>query len=212
MVLESNLFLAFIAVSSGIILFPGPNVLLIVSHTINQGTKRGLVTVAGTSSAMAIQLAIATLGMTSAMIVLSAWFEWLRWCGVAYLIYIGVQQWRFASVDESSALAAPPPTKAVYWRGFFVSLTNPKTILFFAAFLPQFVNPARPALAQMALLSATFLCLATLLDSLYAVFAGQILEKLADPRRIRLRNRLSGSLFIGAGLALALIRRVSSED
>lgn len=205
--MECHLFFTFVAVSAGLILIPGPNVLLIVSNSVKHGPRRGLATVAGTSSAMIIQLSIVALGTASAMIALSEWFEWLRWCGVTYLIYLGVQQWRFASVEDSESGAEAPSAEGVYWQGFFVSLTNPKTILFFAAFLPQFVDPLQPATPQVAILSATFLALATLLDSSFALLAGRVRGKLANPGRVQFRNRLSGSLLISAGIGLALTRR-----
>ena len=95
----------------------------------------------------------------------------------------------------------------MFWQGVLVSATNPKTLLFYAAFFPQFLDPSRPPGPQLLLLCATFLIVATVLDGAYAIFAGQLRPWLRDRRRARLRNRLTGSCLIAAALGLALARR-----
>ncbi len=164
-------------------------------------------TVAGTSSALTIQMAVVALGMTSLLHLASTWFEWLRWAGVAYLVWLGVQRWRADVAAGEDASAQAVSTKLLYWQGFLVALANPKTLFFFAAFFPQFVDPGNPAAPQLVLLSATFLALATLLDGGYAILGGRGRGFLGDARRARLRNRLAGSFLVGAGLGLALVRR-----
>lgn len=198
-----NLYLAFVLASTILILIPGPNVAVIVGTSIRHGTRSGLITVAGTSAAQAIQVAVTVLGMTALLILLSQWFEWLRWAGVAYLVYLGVRQWRAApdNVEQPSAPAAPP----LMWRGFVVSLSNPKTMLFHAAFLPQFIDAAGDPAAQLALLAVTFVVIAAVLDSVWALLAGHVRGVFNVSGM--LLNRLSGSLFIGAGIGLALVRR-----
>jgi threonine/homoserine/homoserine lactone efflux protein len=145
--------------------------------------------------------------MTSLIAVLAAWFEWLRWAGVVYLVYLGIQQWRALPVALEDVDPAAVAGRTLFWRGFLVSATNPKTLLFYAAFLPQFVDPAQAPLPQLLLMSATFLALATLLDGGYVLLAGRLRQLFRGRRRARLRNRLTGSLLIGAGLGLALARR-----
>ena len=202
-----ELYLGFVLASTVLILIPGPNVTLLVAHSIGFGARRSLSTLAGTSSAIAIQLAITVLGMTSVMLVLAAWFEWLRWAGVLYLVYLGVQQWRAVPVALEDLDARAIPARALFWQGFVVSATNPKTLLFYAAFFPQFVDPVSPLMAQLVLLSATFLILATVLDGAYVLLAGRLRRLFRGHARARLRNRLTGSLLIGAGVGLALARR-----
>jgi threonine/homoserine/homoserine lactone efflux protein len=202
-----DLYITFVLIATGMILIPGPNVLLIVSNSIAHGSRSGLRTVFGTSSAMVIQLAVTTLGMTSLMVVLSESFQWLRWIGVAYLVWLGVQQWRCPPKNSADHLVASSSPRRAYWQGFTVSMTNPKTLLFFGAFLPQFVDPALPALPQMAALSVSFVILATTFDSAYALVGGRFRGSLEDPQRIRFRKRVTGSLLIGAGIGLALARR-----
>jgi threonine/homoserine/homoserine lactone efflux protein len=203
--IDTQLYLAFVAATVILILIPGPNVALIVANSVAYGTRFGLLTVAGTSSAMVIQLALTALGMTTVLGVLADWFEWIRWIGVAYLAYLGVQQWRTQPTDLTTIRPQPKSVRAIYSRGLLVSLTNPKTLLFYGAFLPQFITASRPVEPQIALLSATFLVLAIVLDGLWALLAGHARSFLAT--RGRLRNRLSGSLLIGAGIGLALARR-----
>lgn len=202
-----ELYLAFVLASAVLILVPGPNVTLLVATSLAYGARRALATLAGTSAAIALQLLITALGMTSLMALLASGFEWLRWAGVAYLIWLGIRQWRAAPVALEDVDPQAVPARTLFWHGFLVSATNPKTWLFYAAFFPQFVAPASPAGPQLALLCATFLMLATLLDGSYALLAGRLRTFFRGQRRARLRNRVTGSLLIGAGLGLALARR-----
>lgn len=202
-----DLYLAFVLATTVLILIPGPNVTLLVATSLAHGPRRALVTLAGTSSAIALHLAVVALGMTTLIVVLATWFEWLRWAGVGYLIYLGIEQWRAAPVALDDLEGRRVRSQTLFWRGFLVSATNPKTLLFYAAFFPQFVDPNSPPGPQLALLCATFLGIATVLDGTYAILAGQLRPWLRDRRRARLRNRLTGSCLIAAGLGLALARR-----
>ena len=204
-----ELYAAFVLTSTILILIPGPNVTLLVANSLAHGFRRALATLAGTSAAIAAQLVVVALGMTSLMLVLADWFEWLRWAGVAYLVLLGVQHWRARvgnSGDESSGGPAVS-TRRLFWQGFAVSATNPKTLLFYAAFFPQFIEPGAALAPQLALRCDTFLGLATVLVGTYAALAGRLRGVLADGRRARIRNRVTGTLLIGAGLGLALARR-----
>jgi homoserine/homoserine lactone efflux protein len=200
-----ELYLAFLAASVILILMPGPNVALIVANSIAHGIRYGLITVAGTSSAMVIQLAFTVLGMTTLLAVLADWFEWLRWIGVAYLVYLGARAWGAPVTDLTKAAPQPRSAKGIYLRGFLVSMTNPKTLLFYGAFLPQFVSTEADMTSQLLLLSASFLFTAIALDGAWALLASRFRAALAVNGR--LRNRLTGGLLIGAGAGLALARR-----
>ena len=202
-----DLYLGFVLASTLLILMPGPNVTLLVATSLSYGARRALATLAGTSTAIVLQLVITVLGMTSLMALLASGFEWLRWAGVAYLIWLGVRQWRAAPVALEDVDPQAVPARALFWQGFLVSATNPKTLLFYAAFFPQFLDPAAPAGPQLVLMSVTFLVVATVLDGGYALLAGRLRHLLRGRRRARLRNRVTGSLLIGAGLGLALARR-----
>jgi homoserine/homoserine lactone efflux protein len=203
--LDTHLFFAFVLAVTILMLIPGPNVALIVANSVTYGFRYGLLTVAGTSSAMVVQLGLTVLGMTELLGTLGAWFEWIRWIGVAYLIYLGVAQWRAPPVNLADVAPEPRSARAMFTRALLVSLTNPKTLFFYGAFFPQFVVTSHDVGAQVALLSATFLLLAVLLDGCWALAAGRARGLLA--MHGRLRNRISGGLLVGAGLGLALARK-----
>ena len=202
--MDANLYLAFVVAVVLLMLLPGPMVSLVVGNSIAYGARYGLITVAGSCSAMVIQLALTGFGMAGLLGTLGAWFEWLRWIGAAYLIWLGILQWRAAPVDLAAAAPARKSARAVYLRGFIVSLTNPKTLFFYGAFFPQFVTLSRPLVPQILALAVTFLALAILLDSGWALAAGRVRALLAS--RARLRNRISGGFLIGAGAVLAFAR------
>jgi threonine/homoserine/homoserine lactone efflux protein len=207
--MDLDLYLAFLLATTALILIPGPNVTLLVANSLAHGPRRALITLAGTSSAIALQLLVVALGMSSLILLLARWFEWLRWAGVAYLIYLGVQQWRAAPLALDDL--GPPAVRSgtLFWQGVLVSATNPKTLLFYAAFFPQFVDPATPPRPQLAILCTTFLVVATIVDGTYAILAGQLRPFLRTRRHARLRNRVTGSFLIAAALGLALARRSS---
>jgi len=205
--MNPDLYLAFLLATTVLILIPGPNVTLLVANSLAHGPRRALFTLAGTSSAIALQLVVVAFGMTSLILVLAQWFEWLRWAGVAYLIWLGIQQWRAAPVALDDLERPTVRSGALFWQGVLVSATNPKTLLFYAAFFPQFVDPARAPGPQIALMCVTFLMIATVLDGAYALLAGRLRPWLGTRRRARWRNRLTGSFLIAAALGLALARR-----
>lgn len=203
--IDPGLYAAFVLATAVLIMIPGPNVALIVANSVAYGTRYGLLTVAGTASAMVPQLVLTALGMTALLGGVGAWMEWLRWAGVAYLVVLGVRQWRARALDLTRVAAQPRSRRGIYLRGLVVSLTNPKTLFFYGAFFPQFVAADRPALPQLLVLCATFLAVAILLDGAWAVLAGRARPLLAAHGR--LRNRLSGGLLVGAGVGLALAHR-----
>ncbi len=203
--IDPGLYLGFVLATAVLILIPGPNAALIVANSVGRGTRYGLLTVAGTSSAVVVQLGLTALGLTAVLGALAVWFEWIRWIGVAYLLFLGIRQWRAPPIDLTRAAPQPRSVRAIALRGFLVGLTNPKTLLFYGAFFPQFLDPLRPIGPQVGLLCATFLVIAVVLDSGWAVAAGRARRLLAA--RPRLRNRLSGGCLIAAGAGLALAHR-----
>jgi threonine/homoserine/homoserine lactone efflux protein len=198
-----QLFGTFLLITTVLVLTPGPIVTLVIATGASRGPRAGLVTVAGTSSGNAVLLAAIALGLTwvlkNAVIV----FEMLRWGGAAYLVWIGVQAWRGAGRSDLS----PPSGHVDYWRGFVVALSNPKTIAFFTAFLPQFIDPALPVERQLALMCASTVVLAMVTDSTWAILAGLGRAWFMKPSRAKLLGRLSGLTLIGGGIWLSLSRR-----
>lgn len=201
--IDPALYPGFVAAVVVLMLIPGPNVALIVANSVAHGPRYGLLTVAGTSAAMVMQLGLTALGMTALLGGLGMWLGWLRWIGVVYLIGLGIAHWR-APAAGPAARAGPRPGRGIWLRAWFVSMTNPKTLFFYGALFPQFIAAHRPVGPQIVVLAATFLLLAVAIDSGWALAAGRARGVLAAHGRWR--NRLTGSVLIGAGAALALAR------
>ncbi len=197
-------YLAFVLATTVMILLPGPSVMLTVSHSLAFGTGRALLTVTGAVLAIAVQLTLTIVGMTSLMLLLADGFEILRWAGVAYLVWLGIQQWR-APAEPIGIRTADG--KSLLAQGFLVTIANPKSLVFLAAFFPQFVDPGRPLGPQLVILGITFLVIGFVFTALWAVAAGWTRGWFRNRRRLLLRNRISGSLLIGAGIGLAMVRR-----
>ena len=201
-----NLWTAFVFASALLALIPGPIVTLVVANSLAQGTRAGVANVFGTLVGNIVLFTIGGLGLAWVLSELAHWFDLLRWAGAAYLIYLGIKQWRAKPVSLGDQRAT---TKghSLFLQGVVVALTNPKTIIFFAAFFPQFIDPALSASGQLVVLSVTFLIVAGSLDTLYAVLAGRLRPVLTGERRGRIRNKLTGVLLMGTGVALAFARR-----
>jgi homoserine/homoserine lactone efflux protein len=202
--MELGQMLSFLLVSAAIIGIPGSNVVLIDATILASGKRRGLQTIVGTTLAMIIQLTIAALGTAVFLATLSQGLVWLKWCGVAYLLFLGINSLYTFYTHKKSERVSPT---ASMQRGFWVALTNPKTILFFSAFLPQFASPDISYLPQITILSACFLLLAITMDSCYVILSAKLKWLLASKDIDRISNGVSGALFIGAGGLLAATNR-----
>jgi threonine/homoserine/homoserine lactone efflux protein len=198
-----HLFTAFLLITMVLMLIPGPIVTLVVATSASKGIRAGLVTVAGTSCGTAVLLTVIALGLSWILNHALYWFDLLRWVGAAYLVWLGIQAWRGAN----GAAPAPPSVRVQFGRGFLVALSNPKTIAFFTAFLPQFVDPGLPIAPQLALMCIVSVMLAAASDSGWAVLAGLGRVWFMKPARAKLLGRLSGLILIGGGIWLSLTRR-----
>jgi homoserine/homoserine lactone efflux protein len=198
-----HLFAGFLFITVVLLLTPGPIVTLVISTGATRGVRAALITVAGTSSGNALLLAAIALGLSWVLGHAVYLFELLRWLGVAYLLWLGVRAWRSASRPP------PPPAgnQVHFWRGLLVALSNPKTIAFFTAFLPQFVDPARPAGPQLAVMCTVTVLLAAISDSGWAIASGLGRDWFMKPARAQLLTRVSGLALIGGGIWLSLARR-----
>lgn len=204
--MELFAYLSFLIVSLGVIASPGPNVLVVISTSMAHGKNRGFQTIAGITAAMAIQLMVAASGTAWFIGALTQGFRWLKWAGVAYLIYLGFNHLRAAFSERP--VWQEPSAMGSFNRGFWVSLTNPKTILFFVSFLPQFVSPEQSYLKQIALFSTTFWIMAIMVNFSYAILASKISGVLKSGKFQRAQNGAIGLLFLGAGAMLATTRRI----
>jgi len=200
-----HLFAGFLLITLLLILAPGPIVTLVISTGATRGTRAALITVAGTSLGNAVLLAAIALGLSWVVVHAAYLFEVLRWMGAAYLIWLGVQAWLRAGSPQPPAAG----DQAHFWRGFLVALSNPKTLAFFTAFLPQFVDAALPAGLQLTVMCAVAVALAALSDSCWAVASGLGRTWFMRPARARLLTRVSALALVGGGVWLSLVRRPS---
>jgi homoserine/homoserine lactone efflux protein len=202
--LNPELFAAFMLITLVLILTPGPIVTLVIATGATQGSRAALVTVLGTVFGNALIIGAVAFGLTWILRSSELLFDAIRLAGAAYLIWLGVGAWRNAG---RAAPPVPPPGRVHFWRGFLVALSNPKTIAFFTAFLPQFVDPSLPAEFQLIVMCAVSVLMAAILDSGWAVAAGLGRSWFDRPLPARLLGRASGAVLIGGGLWLSLIRR-----
>jgi threonine/homoserine/homoserine lactone efflux protein len=204
--MELHHYLAFVVATAIMIALPGPSVLLTVAHSISFGWQHALSTVAGATLGIAVQLLVAAIGLTSLLNLVAEAFEWLRWAGAAYLVYLGIKQWRSASeppaVDTSSV-----SRRNLFVQGLVVTIPNPKSLIFIAAFLPQFIDSARPLGMQFSYIVPTFLVITFTVTSVWALAAGKISGFLQGQRAFRSVLRTAGGLMIIAGAGLVLARR-----
>lgn len=202
-----ELYAAFLAATIALVILPGPNVALITANSVAYGRQFGLITVLGTSAAMVPQLALTVLGMSGVLIFAGELFEWIRWAGVAYLAYLGIQAWRAPFVDLTKVKPQPGSKRSIFLRGFLVSSSNPKTLLFYGAFFPQFVTPDFNIMLQLILLSTSFLVVASALDCCWTLLADRLRGLLAT--RGLFRNRLTSTFYFAAAAGLASIKRTA---
>ena len=199
-----QLFSAFLLITVVLFLTPGPIVTLIIATGARQGTRAALLTVAGASTGNAVLLAAIAFGLGWVLRTSSEVFDYLRWIGAAYLVWLGIQAWRHAGAKSA---AVTPRGHVHAWRGFIVALTNPKTIAFFTAFLPQFIDASLPVERQLLVMCVVSVTLGSLLDSGWAIAAGLGRAWFMRPQYNRLLGRISGLALIGGGVWLSLVRR-----
>jgi len=199
-----ELYLAYILACAVIALIPGPTVTVIIANSLRHGARAGLLNVAGTQLGLALMMAVLVVGLSSVIAAMGWLFEWLRWAGAAYLVWIGWKLLRSPDLLEQGENAALP--RGVFFlQGFLVLMANPKALLWFGAFMPQFVDPSGNYVAQIILLGVTAMAVALVSDGAYAVLTGRAGAFLSK-KRIRLVSRLSGGFLIGGGIWLALTR------
>ncbi len=196
-----SLWAAFVAASSILLVIPGPTVLLVVSYALGQGWRTALPMAIGVALGDFTAMTLSMLGLGALLAASSALFTGLKWIGAAYLVWLGIKLWR-----AGGALEAPPRTDAtssarMLGHAWLVTALNPKSITFFVAFLPAFLDPRADFLSQMLVFETTFLTLALANAFGYALIASKARGFVANPRALRIINRTGGTLLIGAGVA-----------
>jgi threonine/homoserine/homoserine lactone efflux protein len=206
---DPTLWGLFVVASVALLLTPGPAVLYIVARSVKQGRAAGLVSVLGIHLGTAVHIAAAAVGL-SALIVSSAFaFAIVKYLGAAYLIWIGIRTFMAKDPPPETPAAPAEPLRRVFRDGFVVNLFNPKTAIFFLAFLPQFLDPARGALqAQILVLGLTFMGLGVMSDAMYALAAGAAGDFVRRNRRfLRWQRWFAGGSFVGLGVTAAFATR-----
>ena len=201
----SQLYL-FIGASLALLLVPGPAVLYITARSANQGRLAGLVSVVAIETANFLQAVAATLGLSAILLTSALAFDVVKYLGAAYLIYLGVRKLLVREEGEDGGEIKAEPLSRIYWQGVAINLLNPKTALFYFAFLPQFVDPARGNVTvQTLLLGALFVGMACITDSMYALLASSMAERLRGNRRYQKGQRyFAGLVYVGLGITTAL--------
>lgn len=197
-------YFAYVFACFIIVIVPGPTVTLIVANSMTHGTRAGLINIAGTQLGLAVMMAIVLVGLTSLIATMGIWFDWVRIAGAAYLAWLG-----FKLLRSPGALGdprqTPRPRIGFFWQGFLVLMSNPKALLVFGAFIPQFVDAGGNYVSQVILLGITAMVVAGTFDTAYAILAGRARHAMSAGR-VRLVSRVSGGLLIGGGIWLALAR------
>jgi threonine/homoserine/homoserine lactone efflux protein len=201
-------WLAFIVAAGIILIIPGPTVLAVISHSLAHGRRAVLPLVAGVILGDVTSMTFSLLGLGAILAASATLFSALKLIGALYLIYLGVKLWR-SNPATSAAVSPDNPitSKALLTNLFVVTSLNPKGIAFFIAFLPQFVTPSEKALPQFLILGGTFLFLAAVNTTSYALFSGHLRDKMQRIETLRWFNRIGGAVLIGAGIATAAVRR-----
>jgi threonine/homoserine/homoserine lactone efflux protein len=208
--MNPHLFFAFCLAVTILILLPGPIVTLVVANSLSHGRRIGLATALGTGFGNALLLAAVAAGLLTFFSFLSEVFAIIRWAGAAYLIWLGLKAWRGQRAGALEAFAEPARSvRAVFAQGLAIGITNPKAIVFYIAFLPQFIDRNLPVGLQLFVMSSTMIVIALVSDSGYALLSSAVRGWFADPRRRRLHGRIAGTLLIGTGCGLLLTRRGS---
>jgi threonine/homoserine/homoserine lactone efflux protein len=206
---DSSTLLLFGAAALALIVVPGPAVLYIVAQSIDRGRLAGVVSALGVATGGLVHVSAAAIGLSSLLVSSATAFTVVKYAGAAYLVGLGLWTLLHRRHDEVVAIPRERKLSRRFWQGVVVNVLNPKTALFFFAFLPQFVDPDHGSAAlQIGVLGLLFVVLAVLSDSLWALAAGTASERLRGNRRfLAVQRYVSGSVFVGLGALTAAAKR-----
>src|ERR1700754_2650368 len=179
-----NVYLAFVVACIALALIPGPVVTLVIANGLRHGTRAALTNIAGVQAGLAIVIGIVAIGLTSLMATMGYWFDWVRFAGAAYLVWLGYKLIRSPVEGISEDAPPPPPRGGFFLQGLLVLLSNPKVMIFFGAFIPQFMDINRDHFSQVSLLGVTFMVIAGMTDAMYALLSGRA-RSIFSARRTR---------------------------
>ena len=202
-------WLAFLAASWIISLSPGAGAIASMSSGLQYGFWRGYWNALGLQIALVAQIAVVAAGLGAVLATSAIAFTLIKWLGVAYLVYLGVKQWRALPSDLADDSAVRPVGKplTLVARGFLVNISNPKALVFMLAVLPQFIDPHQPLVPQYLIIAATMVCVDLIVMAGYTGLASKVLRVLKTPRQQRRMNRTFAGLFISAAAFLATLHR-----
>ncbi|MBY8975834.1 LysE family translocator [Rhodobacteraceae bacterium NNCM2] len=204
-----EIWIAFALASAALLAIPGPTVMLAVSYALGRGRSSGWATLPGVTLGDFTAMTISLAGAGALLATSATLFTALKLAGAAYLIWLGIGLWRSNPADPTiPAKNGRGELWSMFVNSYVVTALNPKSIIFFIAFVPQFVDPDMPLLPQFAILEATFLSLAALNIVIWVVLVGQMRARFTRPSTLRLVNRIGGAFMIGAGMLTAVARRV----
>ncbi len=196
-------WLAFAAAATAMLLIPGPTILLVIGQSLGGGMRNALPLVAGVALGDLTAITLSLAGLGAVLATSAALFTALKWAGAAYLVWLGIKLWRAPVTAEAAPPLAPAQALRQAW---LVTALNPKSITFFVAFMPLFLDHAAPFVSQAVVIAATFVTLAALNALAYALLASRISGAVRQPRIRRAFNRTGGAVLMGTGLAVALRR------
>jgi threonine/homoserine/homoserine lactone efflux protein len=203
-----ELWLAFVAASAVLLVIPGPTILTVISYSMTHGRRANVPVVTAVALGDSTALVVSLLGLGAVLATSALWFTVVKWVGGLYLLYLGIKLLRAGiSAAELTAPAAPGSRWRLFANTYLVTALNPKGIVFFVAFLPQFISASASVTQQLWVLAVTFVCMATINATLYAVFAGSARRLLSSPKAQRRFNLAGGCLLSAAGVWALLAKR-----
>ncbi|EEW56888.1 MULTISPECIES: LysE family translocator [Tritonibacter] len=207
--MEFHVWLAFASASIALLLIPGPTVLLVLSYAISQGKRVAVATAAGVALGDLVAMSASLAGLGALVLASAELFLLLKWVGAAYLIYLGIKLYRSAATASLDPVedVADAAAGRVFAHAAAVTALNPKSIVFFIAFVPQFINPQATLLPQFGILIATFVGFAALNALAYALLGDKLRQRIRHPAVMPMLTRLGGGALVAMGVATAAIRR-----
>ncbi len=205
-----DLWLTFVAATIALLLLPGPTVLLVLSYALSQGRRIAVAAATGVALGDFVAMTASLLGLGALVLASATLFTALKWVGAAYLVWLGIRLWRSAATPGPGLAppdTGPKPARGVFWHAAAVTALNPKSIAFFIAFVPQFIDVDRALAPQFSILIATFVGLAGLNALAYALLADRLRQTIARPSVLMWLTRGGGAALVGMGVLTATLRR-----
>ncbi len=209
--MELTIWLSYIATVTILVITPGPSVLLVTANSMKYGANKTIGTILGDLSANLCQITLAAIGLASIVLSSGEIFQIIKWCGVAYLIYMGIMKIiSKPDIQLDKEKTNDGSFSKLYAEGFLMSAANPKAIVFFAALFPLFINEAAPFLPQVIILTITFLVLDGTALLIYTIFASRLKTYLENQNKIHLQNKIVGGLLILSGIMLSMVKQTNN--